>query len=99
MADTSQEAFHCPSCGVLASFAPDAERVCSNCGYELGKPVAITPRMASHGVASSKGGMVQRNVGTRRNAGERIAAAVPAVTTMDETRAERKQTPGSLRMR
>ena len=90
MADTSQEAFHCPSCGVLASFAPDAERVCSNCGYELGKPVAITPRMASHGVASSKGGMVQRNVGTRRNSGERVAATVPAVTAVDETRADRK---------
>ena len=90
MADTSQEAFHCPSCGVLASIAPDAERVCGECGYELGKPLIITPRMASHGVASSKGGMVQRNVGTRRSSGERVVPTGSTVTTVDETRAERK---------
>ena len=90
MADTPQEAYHCPSCGGLASVGPDAKRVCGKCGYELGKPLIITPRMASHGVASSKGGMVQRNVGTRRSAEERVAPAVSAVTTVDEIRAERK---------
>nr|ADI22620.1 hypothetical protein [uncultured verrucomicrobium HF0500_18J03] len=90
MPETSQEIYHCPSCGVLVSVASDAERVCGECGYELGKSLTITPRMAEQATATAKGAMVQRNVSTRRRPAGRVAPVPSDVMTVDEVKAESK---------
>ena len=90
MPETSQEFYHCPSCGALVSVEADAERVCGECGYELGKSLAITPRMADQAAATAKGAMVQRNVSTRRHSTGRVALVPSDVMTVDEVKAESK---------
>ena len=89
MPETSEEIYHCPSCGVLVSVASDAERVCGECGYEWGKSLAIAPRMAEQMTATAKGAVVQRNATTRRRPAG--LAPVPSdVMTVDEVKAESK---------
>ena len=89
MPETSQGIYHCPSCGVLGSVELDAEQVCGECGYELGKSLTIAPRMAEQMTATAKGAVVQRNATTRRRPAG--FAPVPSdVMTVDEVKAESK---------
>ncbi len=69
----------------------DTERICGDCGHEFGKPSDIMPRMVDHKAASAKGGMVQRNMTTRRRPAGRVVPVSPSdVMTVDEVKAERK---------
>ena len=70
MAESPMELFRCPACGKVVSLPADAERVCGECGYAFGKPVAITPRGEGNQVADPGGGMVQRDVATTRSSKE-----------------------------
>ncbi|HJM64832.1 MAG: zinc ribbon domain-containing protein [Roseibacillus sp.] len=89
MPETSQEVYHCPSCGALVSVELDVDRVCGKCGYELGKSLAIAPRMAEQTTATAKGAVVQRNATTRpRPVG--LAPAPSDVMAVEEAKAERK---------
>ena len=91
MPETSQEIYHCPSCGALVAMDRNTARICGECGHEFGKSLAIAPRMADHESASAKGGMVQRNMSTRRRTAERVAPVLPSdVMTADEVKAEKK---------
>ena len=90
MPETSQEFYHCPSCGALVSVETDAERTCGECGYELGKSLSITPRMVEQPTATASGAMVQRNVSTRRRPAGRVAPVPSEGMTVDEIKAESK---------
>ena len=70
MAESPMELFRCPTCGEVVSLSAGAERVCGECGYEFGKPVAITPRGEGHRLAEPGGGMVQRDVATTKSSKE-----------------------------
>lgn len=83
MPELSQEVYHCPACGALASVVTDAEKVCAECGYEFGKPVTISPRSTDQN-AVADGPLVQRNVSTRRRS-ERVEPVLPTeVHTVEE---------------
>ena len=64
------ELFRCPTCGEVVSLSTGAERICSKCGYQFGRPVGITPREDGHRLAEPAGSMVQRDVSTSKGAGE-----------------------------
>lgn len=88
MPETSQEVYQCPACGALASVESDAERVCSACGFELGKPVKVSPRAVSQH-SSQRASFVQRDVSVRRNAGGRVEPVLPAdILTVEEIQPE-----------
>ncbi|MEE2734891.1 MAG: zinc ribbon domain-containing protein [Verrucomicrobiota bacterium] len=89
MPEPSQEVYHCPSCGALVSAELDAERTCGECGYELGKSLSITPRIAEQMTATAKGAVVQRNATIRRRPA--ILAPVPSeAMTVGEVKTEGK---------
>lgn len=81
MPETSQEVYHCPSCGGLASGdagTDESGHVCSECGFEFHEPVRISPRSLAQS-PMARGGFVQRDVSTRR-----VEAVVPADILMVE---------------
>ena len=84
MPETSQEVYHCPNCGALGKVDPGEEKVCGECGFEFNSRVVISPRLAEKAAATSKGGMVQRNVRTQRRAAEKIEPVVSAELLSEE---------------
>lgn len=79
MPETSQEVYHCPSCGALAAVDPgeSGERVCEECGFEFGKAVRLSPRHAGSQPAN-QGSFVQRNVRSRRRSANRVEPVLPS---------------------
>lgn len=90
MPETSQEVYHCPSCGALASVEDGAARVCSECGFDFGNPVRISPRSVSQH-ARQRESFVQRDVSLRRSAAGRVEPVLPAdIHGMEDVQPESK---------
>jgi len=88
MPETSQEVYHCPSCGALASVEGGVARVCMECGFDFGQPVRISPRSVSQH-ASQGASFVQRDVSLQGSVSGRVEPVLPAdINTLEEVQPE-----------